>query len=95
MKFYIVAMLFVIFDIEVVFLYPWAVSFKSLVGEHATMFLSMASFVFVLLVAYIYALKKRRAQLERNVEHARSGPRPPALPSRPPFLVLPLPNASA
>ena len=57
-KFYLVAMLFVIFDIEVVFLYPWAVTFKSLVSEHGTMFLSMLSFVGVLLIAYIYALKK-------------------------------------
>ena len=57
-KFYIVAMLFVIFDIEVVFLYPWAVTFKSLVSEHGTMFVSMLSFAGALLIAYVYALKK-------------------------------------
>ena len=57
-RFYIVAMTFLLFDVEIVFLYPWAVTFKSLVSEHGTMFLSMLSFVGVLLIAYIYALKK-------------------------------------
>ena len=59
-KFYIVAMLFVIFDIEVVFMYPWAVTFKDFLasGNVAIMFWSMFSFVGILLVAYVYALKK-------------------------------------
>lgn len=37
-KFYLVAMLFVLFDIEVVFLYPWAVVFKEQISEGATVF---------------------------------------------------------
>jgi len=57
-KFYLVAMLFVIFDIEVVFMYPWAVQFKSLVQENPASFLSMASFATILAFAYIYVLKK-------------------------------------
>jgi len=59
-KFYLVAMLFVIFDIEVVFMYPWAVTFKDFLeaGNVATMFWSMSGFVGILLVAYAYALKK-------------------------------------
>ena len=58
-KFYLVAMLFVIFDIEVVFMYPWAVNFTSMIESHGlTMFWSMLSFVGILFVAYIYALKK-------------------------------------
>ena len=63
-KFYIVAMLFVIFDIEVVFMYPWALVFRDFVagnvpgGSGATIFFSMLSFVGILLVAYLYALKK-------------------------------------
>ena len=59
-KFYLVAMLFVIFDIEVVFMYPWAVTFRDFLaaGNVATMFWSMFSFVTILLVAYVYALKK-------------------------------------
>ncbi|MFP6897680.1 MAG: NADH-quinone oxidoreductase subunit A [Roseibacillus sp.] len=57
-KFYLVAMLFVIFDIEVVFMYPWAVQFKELIVTNAMVLLSMASFVAVLGVAYLYVLKK-------------------------------------
>lgn len=63
-KFYIVAMLFVIFDIEVVFMYPWALVFRDFVagnvegGSGATIFFSMLSFAGILLVAYVYALRK-------------------------------------
>ncbi len=59
-KFYLVAMLFILFDIEVVFLYPWAVVYKSMLAKHANMiFGSMLTFMAVLFVGYIYALKKR------------------------------------
>lgn len=57
-KFYLVAMLFVLFDIEVVFMFPWAVVFKDMVAQSAAIFWSMAGFAFILLVAYLYALKK-------------------------------------
>ncbi|MFT4638450.1 MAG: NADH-quinone oxidoreductase subunit A [Verrucomicrobiales bacterium] len=59
-KFYLVAMLFVIFDIEVVFMYPWAVTFNELVVRDGVTiaFYSMLSFVGILFVAYLYALKK-------------------------------------
>lgn len=57
-KFYLVAMLFVIFDIEVVFLYPWAVQFRELANEGMMAFWSICGFVGVLTVAYVYALKK-------------------------------------
>ncbi len=58
-KFYIVAMLFVMFDIEVVFLYPWAVIFKDYVAELGTdIFWWMLSFVGILLVAFAYSWKK-------------------------------------
>jgi NADH-quinone oxidoreductase subunit A len=57
-KFYLVAMLFVIFDIEVVFMYPWAVQFKELIVTNSMVLLSMAAFVGVLGVAYLYVLKK-------------------------------------
>src|SRR3954451_8826364 len=58
-KFYIVAMLFVLFDIEVVFLYPWAVVFKDYVATigHG-IFWWMLGFVGILLVAFAYAWKK-------------------------------------
>ena len=58
-KFYIVAMLFVMFDIEVVFLYPWAVIFKDAVAiVGASIFWWMLAFVGILLVAFGYAWKK-------------------------------------
>lgn len=57
-KFYVLAMLFVIFDIEVVFLYPWAVQFRELTQESAMAFWSICGFVGILGVAYVYALKK-------------------------------------
>ena len=57
-KFYLVAMLFVIFDIEVVFLYPWAVQFRELTAESSMAFWSVCGFAGILAIAYIYALKK-------------------------------------
>ncbi|MDF1826514.1 MAG: NADH-quinone oxidoreductase subunit A [Verrucomicrobiales bacterium] len=58
-KFYLVAMLFVLFDIEVVFLYPWAAVYKEQIASGASVFFwSMFSFVMILFVAYLYALKK-------------------------------------
>jgi NADH-quinone oxidoreductase subunit A len=54
-KFYMVAMLFIIFDIEVVFLYPWAVSFDEL-GIQG--FFTMLLFIGILLVGYLYVWKK-------------------------------------
>jgi len=59
-KFYLVAMLFILFDIEVVFLYPWAVVYRAMLKENPNLiFGAMISFLGVLLVGYIYALKKK------------------------------------
>jgi len=61
-KFYLVAMLFILFDIEVVFMYPWAVIYKSMLADEATrnmIFGSMISFLGILFVGYIYAVKKK------------------------------------
>ncbi len=57
-KFYLVAMLFVIFDIEVVFMYPWAVQFRDLAANGPAALVSMAGFAGILVFAYVYALKK-------------------------------------
>jgi NADH-quinone oxidoreductase subunit A len=58
-KFYLVAMLFILFDIEVVFLYPWAVVYKDMLVENASLILgAMLSFLGVLFIGYLYALKK-------------------------------------
>jgi NADH-quinone oxidoreductase subunit A len=57
-KFYIVAMLFVLFDIEVVFMYPWAVQFRDLIAQGPAALVSMAGVAGILVIAYAYALKK-------------------------------------
>ena len=61
-KFHLVAMLFILFDIEVVFLYPWAVVYRDMLADHATrnlIFGSMISFLGILFAGYLYALKKK------------------------------------
>ena len=55
-KFYLVAVLFILFDIEAVFLYPWAVAFRQL-GFYALV--EMMLFIAILLVGYLYLLKKK------------------------------------
>jgi len=54
-KFYLVAMLFIIFDIETIFLFPWAVSFRSL-GLFGLV--EMAVFIGLVFVAYVYIWRK-------------------------------------
>lgn len=61
-KFYLVAMLFILFDIEVVFMYPWAVVYKAMLADPGTrnmIFGAMISFLGILFVGYIYAVKKK------------------------------------
>jgi NADH-quinone oxidoreductase subunit A len=60
-KYYIIAMLFLLFDIEIVFLYPWAVVFK---GFKVFAFVSMVVFIGILLIAYIYIWKKGALEWE-------------------------------
>lgn len=58
-KFYLIAMLFIVFDIETVFLYPWAVTFRTLPHALKIFELSeMAIFVGILFVGYFYILGK-------------------------------------
>ena len=54
-NFYLVAVLFVMFDIEIVFMYPWAVSLREL-GRSA--FYAMGGFIAVLFAGLVYAVKK-------------------------------------
>ncbi len=60
-KFYIIAMLFIVFDIEAVFLYPWAVIFKDL---RFFGLLEMGVFIAILLVGFIYVWKKGALEWE-------------------------------
>ena len=57
-KFYLVAMLFILFDLEIVFMYPWAVVYKDAIVHSSVIFWSMLSFITILMVGYVYALKK-------------------------------------
>jgi NADH-quinone oxidoreductase subunit A len=63
-KFYLVAMLFILFDIEIVFMYPWAVVYREFVSQagpffqRTGIFWSMLSFVVILTVGYVYAIMK-------------------------------------
>jgi NADH-quinone oxidoreductase subunit A len=57
-KFYLVAMLFILFDLEIVFMYPWAVVYKETIGHSTLILWSMLSFISILMVGYVYALKK-------------------------------------
>lgn len=65
-KFYMVAVLFIIFDIEAVFLFPWAVSFQSFKDMGFGLFILLEMFVFllILLLGYFYILKKRALDWE-------------------------------
>ena len=60
-KYYMVAMLFILFDIEVVFLYPWAVNFRQL-GVNG--FVEMAVFIAILMLGYLYLWKKGALEWE-------------------------------
>ncbi len=60
-KYFLVAILFVLFDVEVIFLYPWAVNFKDLGVEGM---LKMIVFMSLLLVGFFYIIKKRALDWE-------------------------------
>jgi NADH-quinone oxidoreductase subunit A len=59
-KFYIVAMLFILFDIEAAFLYPWAVTLRS--SQRWFVFIEMVVFLGILVIGYVYVW--RRGALE-------------------------------
>jgi len=63
-RFYLIAMLFIIFDIETVFLYPWAVVFKDLKPLGSFIFIEMFVFIIVLLIGFIYVWKRRAFEWE-------------------------------
>jgi NADH-quinone oxidoreductase subunit A len=65
-KFYLTAMLFVIFDIEIIFFYPWAVILRQMKGAGLAMFalVEMGIFALLLLLGYIYVLKKGALEWE-------------------------------
>lgn len=54
-RYFLVAILFVLFDIEIIFMYPWAVGFKEMSWLGL---IKMLGFLFILLVGYVYVLKR-------------------------------------
>jgi len=64
-RYYLVAMLFLLFDIEIVFLYPWAVVFRDFKAAFGLfIFLEMLVFVGILILAYVYIWKKGALEWE-------------------------------
>jgi NADH-quinone oxidoreductase subunit A len=60
-KYFLVAILFVLFDVEVIFLYPWAINFKELGMEGMV---KMVVFMLLLLVGFFYIIKKKALEWE-------------------------------
>ncbi len=60
-KYFLVAILFVLFDVEVIFMYPWAVNFKEMGFEGL---LKMGIFLFLLVVGFFYVMKKKGLEWE-------------------------------
>ena len=63
-KFYLVAMLFILFDIEVIFLYPWAVVFNDLPAS--LIFIEMLVFIVILFAGWLYMVKKGVLRWEKD-----------------------------
>lgn len=60
-RFYLIAMLFILFDVEAIFLYPWAVVFRRL---KLFGFLEMLVFISILFVCYLYVWKRKGLEWE-------------------------------
>jgi NADH-quinone oxidoreductase subunit A len=57
-KYYLTAMLFIVFDIEIIFLYPWAVAFGQQGGATVFLFVEMVLFIVTVFVAYVYVWRR-------------------------------------
>lgn len=63
-RFYLVAILFLLFDVEAVFFFPWAVVFKKYLSINSFILVEMGFFVAILLVGYFYILRKGALEWE-------------------------------
>jgi NADH-quinone oxidoreductase subunit A len=61
-QFYLVAMLFIVFDVETVFMIPWAVAFRQLTGMAGLLIIEMFVFIAILAVGYVYIWKRGALQ---------------------------------
>ncbi len=57
-KYFLIAILFVLFDVEVIFFYPWAINFKSISSDRLVLFGEMMLFIGIFMVGFFYILKK-------------------------------------
>ncbi len=63
-RFYLVAILFLLFDVEAIFFFPWAVVYKKYLSINSFILVEMAAFVAILLVGYWYVLRKGALEWE-------------------------------
>jgi NADH-quinone oxidoreductase subunit A len=63
-RFYLVAILFLLFDVEGIFFYPWAVVYKKYLTINSFILIEMAFFAAILLVGYVYVLRKGALEWE-------------------------------
>jgi len=63
-RFFLIALLFIIFDIEIVFLYPWAVVFKDFLTMGSFIFFEMVVFLFILAFGFVYVWKNGALEWE-------------------------------
>ncbi len=63
-RFYLIAILFLLFDVEGIFFYPWAVVYKKYLSINSFILFEMGFFVAILLVGYIYVLRKGALEWE-------------------------------
>lgn len=64
-KFYVIAMLFILFDIEVVFLVPWVLAFREFLGASIPILLPVLFFLFLLVFGLFYEMKKGALEWDR------------------------------
>lgn len=63
-KFYLIAILFLLFDVEAIFFFPWALVYKKYLSFNAFILIEMGVFVAILLVGYVYILRKGALEWE-------------------------------
>jgi NADH-quinone oxidoreductase subunit A len=63
-RFYLVAILFLLFDVEAIFFYPWAVVYKKYLSINSFILIEMGFFAVILLVGYFYVLRKGALEWE-------------------------------
>ena len=64
-KYFLTAILFVLFDVEVIFMYPWAVNFREMLASHGSaIFIEMLIFMVLLLIGFFYVIKRKALDCE-------------------------------